>query len=75
MVRETLEGSELKAYVDGAKPIPDVDAERERVAAERAEKAQEQRDRAAAAAVVAAREAEQGTEDMPPAPHLREPSR
>jgi cell division protease FtsH len=76
MVRETLEGSELKAYVEGSKPIPDMDAERERVAVERAEKAeqaeQEKRERAAA---LAAREAEAGTDEMPPAPHLREPSR
>ncbi|MGH2686745.1 MAG: ATP-dependent zinc metalloprotease FtsH, partial [Actinomycetota bacterium] len=69
MVRETLEGNELKSYVDGSAPIPDPEDERTRLAAEHAQmkKAEEERRAAIAASPQAP------AEDLPPAPHLREP--
>jgi cell division protease FtsH len=73
MVRETLEGKELKGFVDGSIPIPDVDVERERVQAERAEEA-EKREREAALAAARAAEETREAEALPPAPHLRDSS-
>jgi cell division protease FtsH len=52
MVRETLEGEELTAYVNGSRRIPDLDEERTRLAAERAD--QEKKDEAKKAAALAA---------------------
>jgi cell division protease FtsH len=77
MVRETLEGEELKAYVDGTKPIPDLDEERERMeaeeASERERKAEEERKRTQAARTPPPAEHEP-TEEVPTPPHLREPT-
>jgi len=78
MVRETLEGGELKAYVDGSKLIPDPDEERDRLAKEHAaqrkaeeekREAREEEERKAAVAAVT-----QADEDVPTPPHLREPT-
>ncbi len=81
MVRETLEGEELKAFVEGSKPIPDLEQERQRLAAEHEareaeeekreaeRKAQEEERRKAAVGAVA-----HPTEDIPTPPHLREPT-
>ena len=78
MVRETLEGSELKAYVDGSTAIPDPGEERDRLAKEHAaqRKAEEEkrlaREEEERRAAVAA--APHPTEDVPTPPHLREPT-
>jgi cell division protease FtsH len=71
MVRETLEGEELKAFVEGSKPIPDPEEERKRLEVEheaRMQEAKEKEERAAAAAA----KADQSTERLdpiPPPPH------
>ena len=78
MVRETLEGGELKAYVDGSTAIPNPDEERDRLAKEHAaqRKAEEEkrlaREEEERRAAVAA--ASHPTEDVPTPPHLREPT-
>ncbi|MGH2545748.1 MAG: ATP-dependent zinc metalloprotease FtsH [Actinomycetota bacterium] len=78
MVRETLEGGELKAYVDGSMLIPDPDEERDRLAKEHAaqrkaeeekREAREEEERKAAVAAVPPVD-----EDVPTPPHLREPT-
>jgi cell division protease FtsH len=79
MVREVLEGRELKEFVDGDREIPSVEeervkvaserAERERVEAEKAEKrAREEEERRAAVGATPP-----AADSMPPPPHLREP--
>jgi cell division protease FtsH len=79
MVRETLEGEELKAFVDGSKPIPDPEDERRRLDAEH--KAREEETRAREDEAQRDREERgdssgdgQGTEQLepiPPPPHAR----
>jgi cell division protease FtsH len=73
MVRETLEGDELKAYVDGTQHIPDLEEERTRLAAERAEQDRKDEEKKKAA-VLAAIPPPPGTEPIPAPPHGREPS-
>jgi cell division protease FtsH len=76
MVREVLEGKELKEFVDGDREIPPIDAERERVGAEAAERertAEEERKRTQAARTLPPA-GQEPTEEVPPAPHLREPT-
>jgi cell division protease FtsH len=76
MVKETLEGEELKGYADGSRSIPDPEDARERLEAERAEQKRalderrEAREEERRKAVVGAA----GGEDVPPPPHLREPT-
>jgi cell division protease FtsH len=72
MVRETLEGDELKGYVDGSLPIPDLEEERTRLDAERAE--QERKDEQKRKAEAAANPPPPPTEEIPPPPGVREPS-
>jgi cell division protease FtsH len=67
MVRETLEGSELKAYVDGSRGIPDLEDERTRLAAERAEQDRKDEEKKAAE-LAAAQAAAPATEEVPPQP-------
>ncbi len=76
MVREVLEGQELKAFVEGDAEIPSIEEERTRVEAERAEQervederraAREEEERRAAVGAVP-----HPTEDIPTPPHLRE---
>jgi cell division protease FtsH len=72
MVREVLEGKELKEFVDGDREIPAIDDERERLeaeAAERERRAEEERRRARTAPP-----APEPTEEVPAPPHLREPT-
>jgi cell division protease FtsH len=71
MVRETLEGDELKSYVEGTKRIPDLEEERTRLAAERAEQDRKDEEKRKAA-VLAAIPPPPGTEEIPAAPPLRE---
>jgi cell division protease FtsH len=78
MVREVLEGDEVSAFVEGSQPIPSIEEERARVDAERTEQKrvddekrearEEERRKAAVAAVPHA------DEDVPTPPHLREPT-
>jgi len=71
IVREVLEGKELKDFFEGGKPIPSSDEERQRLEAERADtdrKAEEER-RAAVAATPPP--GEPATGSMPPPPHLQ----
>ena len=76
MVREVLEGQELKAFVEGDAEIPSIEEERTRVEAERGEQervederraAREEEERRAAVGAVP-----HPTEDIPTPPHLRE---
>jgi cell division protease FtsH len=76
MVREVLEGQELKAFVEGDAEIPSIEEERTRVEAERADQkrgederraAREEEERRAAVGAVP-----HATEDIPTPPHLRE---
>jgi len=69
MVRETLEGNELKGYVDGSLPIPDLEDERTRLAAERAEQGRRDEEKKAAALAAAAQAAAPATEGVPPPPN------
>ncbi|MGH2675239.1 MAG: ATP-dependent zinc metalloprotease FtsH [Actinomycetota bacterium] len=79
MVREVLEGKELKAFVDGEMEIPSIEEERTKVEAERADrerveeekreaerKEQEEERRKAAVGAVP-----HSTEEIPTPPHLR----
>ncbi len=79
MVREVLEGKELKAFVDGETEIPSIEEERTKVEAERADrerveeekreaerKEQEEERRKAAVGAVP-----HSTEEIPTPPHLR----
>ncbi len=71
IVREVLEGKELKDFFEGGTPIPSSDEERRRLDAERADtdrKAEEER-RAAVAATPPP--GEPATESLPPPPHLQ----
>jgi cell division protease FtsH len=78
MVRETLEGEELKAFVDGSKPIPNLEEERQRLSAERVAQEREEESRRAEEKRQAdeAREASVtgATDGVPSPPHLREPT-
>jgi cell division protease FtsH len=68
MVRETLEGDELRQFVEGSKPIPDPDAERKRLEAEHA--ARERKTKEAEERSVKARaETAEQLEPIPPPPH------
>jgi cell division protease FtsH len=74
MVREVLEGQELKEFVEGDREIPSIDEERRRLDAEAAEqdrKAEEAR-KAEMARTPPPAAAPAG--ETPPAPHLRESS-
>jgi cell division protease FtsH len=73
MVRETLEGDELKGYFDGSLRIPDLDEERSRLATERAEQERKDEEKKAAALAAQPPPPPPGTEEIPPPP-LREPS-
>jgi hypothetical protein len=53
MVRETLEGDELKAYVEGSQRIPDLEEERTRLTNERAEQDRKDEEKKKAAALAA----------------------
>jgi cell division protease FtsH len=71
MVRETLEGDELRAFVDGSKPIPDPESERRRLEAEgeaREAKAREEEEKERAAGTGDGQGTEQ-LEPIPPPPH------
>jgi len=80
LVREVLEGKDLKQYVDGDVEIPSVEEERVKLEAERADREQaEQEQREAERAEEERRKAGVGavahpTEDIPTPPHLREPT-
>jgi cell division protease FtsH len=78
MVREVMEGKELKAYVEGEQPIPEPEEERERLQAEHeARERQQEKDRSR-------REREEererkrlsrdGTEPIPTPPHSSDPT-
>jgi cell division protease FtsH len=79
MVREVLEGKELKEFVDGDREIPSVDEERAKVASERAERERieaekaEQREREEEERRAAVGATPPAADSMPPPPHLREP--
>jgi cell division protease FtsH len=71
MVRETLEGDELRQFVEGSKPIPDPDQERVRLEAEHAareRKAKEAEERARKDRTESGEGTEQ-LEPIPPPPH------
>ena len=86
MVRETLEGEELKAFVDGSKPIPDPEEERQRLESEHRAREAEARSEEERRAEDERRAEEErrtelakapstgaaSTEQVPPPPHLRE---
>ena len=76
MVRETLEGGELKAYVDGSTMIPDPEEERGRLAREHAaqRKAEEEKREAREEEERKAAAVPRATEGIPTPPHLREPT-
>jgi cell division protease FtsH len=82
MVREVLEGKELKEYFDGDVEIPSVEEERVKLEAERADREQaeeEKREAERKAKEEERRKAGVGavahpTEDIPTPPHLREPT-
>jgi Peptidase family M41 len=78
MVREVMEGKELKAYVEGEQPIPEPEEERERLQVEHeARERQQEKDRSR-------REREEererkrlsrdGTEPIPTPPHSSDPT-
>jgi cell division protease FtsH len=72
MVRETLEGDELKAFVEGSKPIPDPEEERKRLEAEH--EAREAKARAAEERARRNDHREGDTEQLepiPPPPHAK----
>jgi cell division protease FtsH len=74
MVREVMEGKDLKAYVSGEAPVPDVEEERSRQEAEhraREEKAREERERSAKAKAEEGRSTDR-LDAMPPPPHSTE---
>jgi cell division protease FtsH len=66
MVREVMEGKELKAYVDGTEPIPSLEDERQRLDAEHDERERKQREKAER------QRAGKATEPIPPPPHVRD---
>jgi cell division protease FtsH len=74
MVREVLEGRELKEFVEGQEPIPSVEDERARLDAESAERdRQAERDRKAELARTPPA-ASPPAEEAPAPPHLRQPA-
>jgi cell division protease FtsH len=71
MVRETLEGDELRAFVEGSKPIPDPEEERRRLDAEGAAWEAQAREKQESASLPSAgdgRSTEQ-LDPIPPPPH------
>ncbi|MGH2690931.1 MAG: ATP-dependent zinc metalloprotease FtsH, partial [Actinomycetota bacterium] len=74
VVRETLEGDELKAYVEGSSRIPDLDEERKRLDSERAEQTRRDEEKKAAALAATPQPAAPGAGEIPPPPPLREPT-
>jgi cell division protease FtsH len=73
MVREVLEGKELKEFVDGSRQIPSIEDEKQRLteAAEREEEVERARKAELARTPPAAAPV---TEEVPPAPHLHQPT-
>jgi cell division protease FtsH len=74
MVREVLEGKELNDYVDSKISIPSVEDERERLAGERAEQERKEKEKKAEGVGATPHSAAPATEEIPPPPHLREPT-
>ena len=74
MVREVLEGKELKDYVESKIPIPSVEEERTRLAAERAEQERKDEEKRKAAVAATPHPAAPPAEEIPPPPALREPT-
>jgi cell division protease FtsH len=72
MVRETLEGDELRAFVEGSKPMPDPEDERRRLEAEHeareAKAREEEEEKASLAGAHDGRTTEQ-LDPIPPPPH------
>jgi cell division protease FtsH len=72
MVRETLEGDELRAFVEGSKPMPDPEDERRRLEAEHeareAKAREEEKEKASLAGARDGRSTEQ-LDPIPPPPH------
>jgi cell division protease FtsH len=68
MVREVMEGKELKAYEEGTQPIPSLEDERVRLDAEHDAREKAQREKADR------ERAGRATEPIPPPPHVREPT-
>jgi cell division protease FtsH len=75
MVREVLEGKELKDYVDSKISIPSVEDERARLAGERAEQERKEKEKKAEGVGATPHPALPSTEEIPPPPHLRESTR
>jgi cell division protease FtsH len=72
MVRETLEGDELRAFVEGSKPMPDPEDERRRLEAEheaREAKAREEEEKKAPLAGAHDGRATEQLDPIPPPPH------
>jgi cell division protease FtsH len=74
MVREVLEGEELKDYVDGKKPIPSIEEERKRLAGERAEQERKEEEKKAAAIAATPHPAASQSDGPPAAPGALEPT-
>jgi cell division protease FtsH len=83
MVREVMEGKDLKAYVEGEEQIPEPEQERERLQAEREERQRETEEKREARERQEERERQQErerrfrddlTEPIPPPPHGSEPT-
>ncbi|MGH2662080.1 MAG: ATP-dependent zinc metalloprotease FtsH [Actinomycetota bacterium] len=66
MVREVMEGKELKAYVDGTQAIPSLEDERQRLDAEHDERERKLREKAER------QRAGKATEPVPAPPHVRD---
>jgi cell division protease FtsH len=74
MVRETLEGDELRAFVEGSKPIPDPEEERRRLDAEveaREAKAREEEEKSSLTSARDGRTTDQ-LDPVPPPPHAHQ---
>jgi cell division protease FtsH len=67
MVRETLEGDELRAFVEGSKPMPDPEDERRRLETEREDREAKAREEEEKERAAGARDG-QGTEQLEPSP-------
>jgi cell division protease FtsH len=79
MVREVMEGKDLKAYVEGDEPIPEPEQERERLQAEHEERQRETEEKRERREREEQEERERRmrgdlTEPIPPAPHGSEPT-
>ncbi|MGH2710626.1 MAG: ATP-dependent zinc metalloprotease FtsH, partial [Actinomycetota bacterium] len=73
MVREVLEGKELKDYVEGKIPIPSIEDERKRLAGERAEQERVDEEKKAAELAAAPPPPPPTADEAPPSP-VREPA-